>query len=95
VNAFRFGKNALNVQQGIKQLAAVVESFPDRDWQHHDLGGLFTEALSLCWKNRQADIEKDGGLRDAFLRLSTALSARQIPEALHLRSKASEVLVTT
>jgi hypothetical protein len=81
--------------QGIKQLAAVVELLPDRDWEHHDLGGLFTQALSLCWKNSQADIEKDGGLRDAFLHLLTVLCARQIPEALHLRSKASEVLVTT
>ncbi|MGA8621825.1 MAG: hypothetical protein WB660_25280 [Candidatus Sulfotelmatobacter sp.] len=44
--------------QGIKQLAAVVESLPDRDWQHHDLGGLFTEALSLCWKNRQQTSKK-------------------------------------
>jgi hypothetical protein len=81
--------------QGRKQLAAVVESLPDRDWQHHDLGGLFTQVLSLWWKNSQADIEKDGGLRDAFLRLLIAPCARQIPEALHLRSKASEVLVTT
>jgi hypothetical protein len=52
--------------QGIKQLAAVVESLPDRDWQHHDLGGFFTEVLSLCWKTRQTDIERDDGLRDAF-----------------------------
>ena len=80
------------VPQGVKQLAVVVESMPDRDWQHHDLGGLFTEVLSLCWKNRQKDIEKDTGLRDAFLRLLTALCARQIPEALNLRNKVSELL---
>jgi hypothetical protein len=30
-----------------------------------------------------------------FLRLLTALCALQIPEALHLRSKTSEVLVIT
>lgn len=76
----------------LERFAAVVESLPDRDWQHHDLGGLFTEVLSLCWKNRQKDIEKDTGLRDAFLRLLTALCARQIPEALNLRNKVSELL---
>ncbi len=58
--------------QGVKQLASVVESLLDRDWQHHGLGGLFTEVLSLCWKTRQKDIEKDDGLRDAFLRRLTA-----------------------
>ncbi len=78
--------------QGVKQLAAVVESLPDRDWHHHGLGGLFTEVLSLCWKTHQKDIEKDNELRDAFFRLLTALCARQIPEALNLRNKVSELL---
>lgn len=78
--------------QGVKQLAVVVESLPDRDWQQHSLGEFFTDVLSLCWKNRQQDIEKDNEFRDAFLRLLTALCARQIPEALNLRNKVSEVL---
>jgi hypothetical protein len=53
---------------------------------------LFTEVLSLCWKHRQKDVEKDGSLSEAFLRLLTVLCARQIPEALHLRAKVSEIL---
>ena len=40
------------------------------------VSGLFTEVLSLRWKTRQKDIEKDNALRDSFLRLLTALSAR-------------------
>jgi hypothetical protein len=78
--------------QGIKKLAGTVGSLPDNDWHRHDLGALFTEVLSLCWKHRQKEVEKDGNLREAFLRLLTVLGARQIPEALHLRSKVSEVL---
>ena len=78
--------------QGIKQLAGTVGSLPNDDWHRHDLGALFTEVLSLCWKHRQKDVEKDAGLREAFLRLLTVLCARQIPEALHLRAKVSEVL---
>jgi hypothetical protein len=78
--------------QGIRQLAGVVGSLPDREWQHHELGPLFTEVLSLCWKTRQKEVERDAGLREAFLRLLAALCARQIPEALHLRSKVSEAL---
>ena len=76
----------------MKQLAAVAESVPDDDWHRHGLGGLFTEVLSLCWKTRQQDIEKDPALRGAFLRLLTALCARQIPEALNLRNKVSELM---
>ena len=34
----------------------------------------------------------DASLREAFLRLLTALCARQIPEALHLGAKVSEIL---
>jgi hypothetical protein len=81
--------------QGVKQLAAVVQSLPDRDWQHHDPGSIFTEVLSLCWKQRQRDVEKDASLRDAFFHLLAALCARQIPESLHLRSKVSEILVAS
>jgi hypothetical protein len=78
--------------QGIKQLAGTVGSLPDSDWHRHDLGALFTEVLSLCWKHRQKDVEKDANLREAFLRLLTVLCARQIAEALHLRAKVSEIL---
>jgi len=78
--------------QGVKQLAGAVGSLPDSDWHRHDLGALFTEVLSLCWKHRQREVEKDASLREAFLRLLTVLCARQVPEALHLRTKVSEVL---
>ncbi len=81
--------------QGVKQLAAVASSLPDREWQHHDLGPLFTEVLSLCWKHRQKDVQKDASLREAFLRLLAVLGARQIPEALHLRARVSEILGTS
>ena len=81
------------LRQGVKHLAAAAASSPDREWQHHDLGPLFTEVLSLCWKHNQKNIEKDATLREAFLRLLTVLCARQIPEALHLRSQVSEILV--
>jgi hypothetical protein len=80
--------------QGVKQLAAVAESFHDREWRHNNLGGLLTEVLSSCWKYLQKDVEKDAFLRAAFLRVLAVLSARQIPEALHLRAKVSEVLGT-
>ena len=78
--------------QGVKQLAAVAESVRDDDWHRHGLGGLFTEVLSLCWKTRQKQIEKENALRDAFLRLLAALCAREIPEALNLRNKVSELM---
>jgi hypothetical protein len=81
--------------QGVKQLAAVVGSLPDEDWQRHELGGLFTEVLSLCWKTWQKDVERDATLRQPFLRMLAALCARQIPEALHLRSKVSETLASS
>jgi hypothetical protein len=81
--------------QGIKQLAKTVSSLPDREWQHHDLGALFTEVLSLCWKHRQKDVQKDAELQAAFLNILTVLCARDIPEALHLRTKVSEILGTS
>jgi hypothetical protein len=46
----------------------------------------------LCWKHNQKDVEKDVTLREAFLGLLTVLCARQIPEALHLRPKVSQIL---
>jgi hypothetical protein len=78
--------------QGIKQLAATVGSLPNEDWHRHSLGGLFTEALSSCWHYFQREVESDTGLRGAFLRILAMLCARQIPEALHLRTKVSEIL---
>ncbi|HEY4930872.1 MAG TPA: hypothetical protein VII23_04805 [Terriglobales bacterium] len=78
--------------QGVKQLALAVGSLPDRDWSHHDLGALFTEVLSSCWKYLQSEVESDAGLRESFLRILAVLCARQIPEALHLRAKVSEIL---
>jgi hypothetical protein len=75
--------------QCVKQLASAVDSIPDRDWHHNDLGALFTEVLSLCWKHCQKEVENDADLRTVFLHILAALCARQIPEALHLRSKVS------
>jgi hypothetical protein len=46
----------------------------------------------LCWKHNQKDVEKDVTLREAFLGLLTVVCARQVPEALHLRVKVSEIL---
>jgi len=77
---------------GIKELAKVVDSVDDRDWYHHDLGGLLAEVLSICWKTLQAQVEAQNELRDAFLHLLTVLCARQIPEAVHLRLKVAAVL---
>jgi hypothetical protein len=83
------------IPQGVKQLAKTVSSLLEREWQHHDLGALFTEVLSLCWKHRQKDVEKDAELQVAFLNILTVLCARDIPEALHLRTKVSEILGTS
>jgi hypothetical protein len=76
---------------GIKQLAGAVGQFRDRDWEHHDLGALLSEALAAGWKYLPNDIEAQSDLRKAFLGILTHLCARQIPEALHLRNKVSEV----
>ena len=80
------------LDQGMKQLAAVVDSLSDDDWHRHDLGAMLTEVLSLCWKHRQNKVENDGDLRSAFLHILAVLCARQVPEALHLRNKVSELL---
>ena len=81
--------------QGIKQLSGVVGSFEERDWQHHGLGVLLTEALAACWKYLRNEVELQPDLRKAFLGILTELCARQVPEALHLRNKVSEALGTT
>lgn len=80
------------LEQGVRQLAAVVDSLPDDDWHRHDLGAMLTEVLSLCWKYRQKEVENEGDLRQAFLQVLAVLCARQVPEALHLRNKVSELL---
>jgi hypothetical protein len=81
--------------QGIKQLASFVGSFEERDWHHHGLGVLLTEALAACWKYLRTEVGLQPDLRKAFLSILTDLCARQIPEALHLRTKVSQVLGTS
>jgi len=85
----------LLLEQGVKQLGAVVDSLQDDDWHRHDLGAMLTEVLSLCWTTRQKEVENEGDLRQKFLHVLAVLCARQIPEALHLRNKVSDVLVTS
>jgi hypothetical protein len=80
------------LDMGIKALAKVVGSFEDRDWHQQGLGGIFTDAIAVCWKHKQSEIEQQPELRKAFLQILTELCARQIPEALHLRNKVSEAL---
>lgn len=77
---------------GIKELAKVVGSFEDSDWHRQGLGGIFTDALAACWKQKQNEIEQQPELKEAFLKILAALCARQVPEALHLRNKVSEAL---
>lgn len=77
---------------GIEELAKVVGSFEDSDWHQQGLGGIFTDALAACWKQKQNEIEQQPELKEAFLKILGALCARQVPEALHLRSKVSEAL---
>jgi hypothetical protein len=82
----------LLLAQGIKKLATVINSFRPDDWHRYGLGTLFTEAIAACWKHMPHDVESQQDLRVAFLKILTELSARQIPEALHLRSKIVEVI---
>ena len=91
-NFLRTDSGRVLLPQGVKQLAAVVDTLPDEDWYHHELGSLFTDVLSLCWTHLQGDVEKNADLRKAFLNILAVLCARQIPEALHLRAKVAEVL---
>lgn len=82
--------------QGIRQLADALSSFAsDRDWHHYSLGPLLADALAACWKHSQHEVELQPDLQKAFLGLLTTLCARQVPEALHLRSKVSERLAAT
>jgi hypothetical protein len=77
---------------GIKKLAEVVGSLDEREWRRQGLGGILTDALAVCWKRLQPEVELDPELRKAFLRILTELCAKQVPEALHLRNKVSEAL---
>ena len=90
-NFLRTDSGRVLLAQGVKQLASIVDTLPDRDWYHHELGSLFADVLALCWKHLQTDVEKDPELRKAFLSILALLCARQIPEALHLRARVSEL----
>jgi hypothetical protein len=79
---------------GLTQLADRVSSFEQREWQQHHLGDFLTEVLDACWKFHRNDIENQALLREAFLRILTDLCAKQVPSALQLRSKVSEILTT-
>ncbi|MGO9701373.1 MAG: hypothetical protein ACLPX7_19160, partial [Xanthobacteraceae bacterium] len=81
-----------NDRLSLDRLGLADWRMPDRDWHHHELGSLFTDVLSLCWKHLQGDVEKDAVLREAFVDILAVLCARQVPEALHLRAKVGEVL---
>ena len=94
-NFLRTESGRVLLAQGVKQLAGIVASLPDRDWHHHGLGSLFTDVLSACWRHLRKDVEGDAALRKAFLSILAVLCARQIPEALHLRTKVSEVLASS
>lgn len=80
------------LSQGIRQLAPVVDSFSKDDWDRYRLGAMVTAAVAACWKHLRVEIQANASLRDAFLRILTALCARQVPEALNLQRKVSEAL---
>ena len=66
-NFLRTDSGRVLLPRGVKQLVAVIDTLPDGDWYHHELGSLFTDVLSLCWKHLRGDVEKDADLRKAFL----------------------------
>lgn len=82
----------LLIPMGLKQFALVADSLEDRAWQEHGLADILAEVLSRAWKHFAKEIELQIELRSAFLRLLTILCARQVPEALHLRTKVAGVL---
>jgi len=79
---------------GLTQLADQIPSFEEREWQQHHLGDFLTDVLTACWQFLRNDIENQTALRAAFLRILTDLCAKQVPGALQLRNKASEILTT-
>jgi hypothetical protein len=78
--------------QGIRQLAKVGDSFADDGWNRYELGTLLAATLSTAWEKIRTDIELDVALREAFLKLLAALCARNVAQALNLRTKVTEVL---
>jgi hypothetical protein len=80
---------------GLKHLSSAVGSFDDRDWHQHELGILFTNVAASSWTHLRHEVETQPDLRASFLTVLTTLCARQIPEALHLRTKVSAVLGIT
>jgi hypothetical protein len=91
-NFLTTGSGRVILSQGIRQLAPVVDGFSKDDWDRYRLGAMVTEAVAACWKHLRVEIQANADLRDAFLRILTALCARQVPEALNLRRKVSEAL---
>jgi hypothetical protein len=79
---------------GVRHLSGVVGSYADRDWHQHELGLLLASVVALCWAHLRHEVETQPDLRTAFLTVLTTLCARQIPEALHLRTRVSAILGT-
>jgi hypothetical protein len=79
---------------GLTQLADRLSSFEQREFQQHHLGDFLTDVLDASWKHLRNNIENQPPLRAAFLRILTDLCAKQVPGALQLRSKVSEILTT-
>ena len=79
--------------QGLKQLATVVSSFGDRDWERGSLASMLTAVLATAWKHLKSEIEYDLSLRGVFLNLLTELCSRSVPEAIHLRERVSQLIV--
>jgi hypothetical protein len=77
---------------GIEQLADQLSSFEEGDWQRYYLGDHLTDVLAVCWKSRRSEIESQPSRQVAFLQILTELCARQIPGALQLRTRVSEIL---
>src|SRR5262249_1489886 len=80
---------------GIKHLAKVIGSFRHVACTRHDLGALFAQALAACWSHWRTKVESDSDVRSAFLTIFTDLTARQVPEAVHLRTKVAAVVGTS
>ena len=79
---------------GLTQLADRVGSFERREWQQHQLGDFLTDVLAASWNFLRNDVENVPVLHAAFLQILTDLCAKQVPGALQLRSKVSEILTT-
>jgi hypothetical protein len=78
--------------QGLRQLAGVVGSFRSDDWHQYELGPLLSQAIAACWEHLRHEVESEPQLRSDFLGILAVLCARQVPEALHLRSRVSTTI---